>query len=795
MGLFPDEYSITTATATQAIIDDESISDPIKKIVIKSAFSGTSFSSAFLSEMMAGFGRKVERMFSFASDTDRYPRGLLNHTIIDETLGFAETKAYLEQLHGEDVSIDYYHIGTINLGHVANEYMVANQGYDTHRNVLETQSVIHGLPVYVDNIKFYIENSVQNPITSELLIPEYELSPGSKATPWREAAYRNSLFLFNGESPTEIRINCIYLSATPRAGTATAAAWQANGAPELPSVLTTDPANAQYYGYAFEATYGAEADIDDFLVEYTLTVPLASLGYYKGQDYFQAKYYTDLNGTPRLRYFTHALNAGTIPSIESTTTLGVNLPEFLPHIFLRENFFSPDAEDIPETVKLTNKLGIDYEEFRESLFEGDEEDPVDQSDISQAYLTFGVPLDSEFQSSIRYLYEFFYWLNTNDSNFATPSSHRGEFENFSNVAGRKAIVFSEASAFSRLDYIRTSTSLTAGTLGDRAVIGFCTSESYETTVRYPKAVEIGGVSQSNFDTVTVTVFSFKKQISKSYYREVIVADPRLSFQLTHPATNALRDVYVTEYSDVLIPVSHRLATKHLNGLKRHQLYAEAFHVRVNSYAAEKLKWYEKTAFFSLVRFVGIAITIYSLGTATGVTSIIYNAAYSITGSVVAAVAITALVGYAFYYGADAVFDYVAKELGSEYTYIGSIILTVVSAYATAQGIPSASNWAFAANSLQASASEELENEIADFNLQLEEFETEYERVQDIQEIFDQDEADKELLLGAIGLQYTSNFDETPEEYYARTQSGVLGPEASVTDAELFYITSLDLPIE
>ena len=791
MGLFPDEYAVTTATTTQPVIDDDAISDPIKQMALKAALSGTSFLAAYRSEIMAGFGRKVQRMISFASDTERYPKGLLNHTIIDDSKGFDETKAYLEQLHNEQVSIDYYHVATINLGHAANEYMVNEQGYDSKRNVLETQSAIHGLPVYVDALQFRVENSVESPISTDLLVPEWELSPASKATPWRNARVKNSLFFFNINQPTEIHILCAYVGATPRAGTATELDWQVNGAPDPPTLLVGNPAYAQYYGYGFEATYGPDADIDDFIHEYTLIVPLSDLGYVKSETYFQTKYYTGLASTLELHYFTHDAAAGTIESIESTLSLGVEVPEFLPHIFLRENFFTPAIEDIPETVKLASKLGIDYEEFRDSVFTGDEEDPIDIGSISQAYLTFGVPINTELQVSIRYLYEFFYWLNLNDTNYATPTSHTGQFESFANVAGRKAIVFSEDSAFSRLDYIRTSTALYAGSIG---AIGFCTSDSYETDVQYAQTVEIQGISQGGFITRNVTVFSFKKQIADNFYREVIVADPRLSFQLTHTKVDELRDVYVTEYADLLIPISQRLVKLHINGIKRSQLYGEAFHLRVNSYDITKLKFYEKTAFASLIRFVGIAITVYSLGTATGPVSAIYTAAYSATGTVVGAIVITLLVGYGFYAGADALFDYVAQEIGSENTYILSTVLTVASVYARSQGYPSATTWSFAANSLQASASEELESEIADFNLQLEDFQTEYDRVQAIQEQFDEAEDQKNFLLEAIGLRYTNNLNETPTEYYARTSSGVLAPEASITDASLYFETALDLPI-
>ena len=257
MGFFPDEYSITTSTITEPIIEDSTFSDPVKQIIFKSAFSGASFSAVYRSELLAGFGAKVERMFSFASDPERYSRGLLNHSIVSESAGFDETKAYLEQLHGEQVSMEYHHAAHLNLGHISHVYMLIEQGYDPVRNVLEAQSAIHKLPVYVEFLRFSIEDTAETPVDQDLLVPAWELLPQDKPTPFVNPYKNQSEWRFNQDGVTEIIIYCAYLGITPRPGTQTALDWEINGTPEPPREYLRSPELTQYYGYSFNGAYGS----------------------------------------------------------------------------------------------------------------------------------------------------------------------------------------------------------------------------------------------------------------------------------------------------------------------------------------------------------------------------------------------------------------------------------------------------------------------------------------------------------------------------------------------------------
>lgn len=806
--LWGNEYAIATGTSTGQFFDDSETESPWKLAPLTAAINDVSVARVFRREIMTGLGARIERAYQIAADGEHFTNGLLNHTLLSGTVGASETKAYLQStLSGQAISLEYHHMAPLNLAHVGHEYLATTQGYTPWTNISSVQSAFQGFPTYLEHMELVLRHEPGADMPPVQEMPEWEVAPSQLNLPWANP-YTNyehyPSWVYTTTTATVIRLHFAWMGDTPMAGTPTALDWEANGIPELAVPPDTSIAGIESIGYSFAAAFGATtANEEDFIRRYTINVSLSSLGYVQDKDYFQTKYLRNLSGHLVLDYFTHATDAGTIPSIEDTINLEASTPTFFPLIFMRRDFETlADASNAEVTEYIENKkvcelIGFDYQKFASSIL-GDDE--VDVSAISQAFFMFGIPISSEKQIGKRYLYEFFYWLNLNNTDRSTLGYYLdGDWYN-DDAQEHKVIHFTDSSAHIRLEYIGTASTLQTGNLSGTSVspVGYCESELLVQTQKYRIRRKIHDVWETSVGTRGINVWAFRKQVSTNRYREVLIAEPLLSYRLVDTQGGNEQYAFVTDDADLLIPLSHELVIEYFHGTEKTQLYAESLHTQINSYTKEKLSWYQTANFARVLKIAAIAITVYSLGTMGPQVQGTYAAILAFIGStstlaITTAIILTALFYYGLQYGLSKIFSLAVEEIGGKWGNIGAVILAVVAAYGIYTGNPDTRYWVMAANGFQEASAVQLEEDIIRFDQDLQLLAEEEDVLSDIQKTLNDELAVRENMMRAVGLKSVNNPFESASEYYARTSSGTAGIAVSVNSAELFLQTSLMLP--
>ena len=815
--LFGNEYRISTSTTAYPLFTGDQLASPWGHLPLEAMTHDASIVDVFKKELATGIGNRIERAFKYAKRYEEFPlidgydsnkgydRGLVKHTALGTSVGFAETKTHLENLHQMQVSLDYYHVCPLNLEHVGHAYLNEVQGYSTLTNISTVQSGYHGHPVYLEHmgLELAVDVGVSVPDASEL--PEWQVPPNQLYTYWDNPFAETQSWVVSTTGNTEIVLRFAYLGSTPKAGSPTATRWALNGIPANALVPDTTVADFEKNGYHWGVTYGqTDADIEDFIYRYTVRVGAESLGFDQDKEYFHAKYYTNLTGTKVVNYFTHATDAGSIPELESTTSLSEDIGEFFPVVFFRENFRTLADESLADTrayiqsANFCRRLKIDYQLYGDSLLG---EMPEDQlAGISQAFIKFGIPVTSETDVGKRYLFEFFYWLALSNPDPAGKGYYSEGVWYNDDLEERKVIVFTESSMVQRLEYTGISTRLVAGNIGQsNTAINQCDSVLLQHTQRYlSRELQDRHADTSVWQTIertrNIPVWRYRKQVTATHYREVLVASPQMSYLLTDSAGGNAQNAYVTESEHVIVPLSYPLVKKHFKALKKQRLYLESVHVQMNSYDRTKLEWYQTERFRLIMLAVSVVIIVASAGTMTAQVYGTYTTILAAVGGVTAAaVVLTALVYIGAQYGIDKIFEYTAKKLGSDNAEIATALLAVYAAYSAAKGDPSATKWATASTSMLKASNAEWQGEAQARADELKKILEEDEELREFQQELTDESNRKNLLMEVSGLIPSGNAFEKPEDFYTRTLSGTKGPEVTLNQPALYYKTALRLP--
>jgi len=792
MGMFSTQYVFQTATSTQAIVPDAQNVPVWDELPLKARLHKASIHSAFKQELMLGFTAKVEQLVHMAKDPSRYALGMLDHTLIAENSGLGQTQTYLENLHGTAVTFDYHHVAPLNLMHVGYSYLKAEQGYAQVGNQVSAQNPIKGYPVYLEHMQLVLNTRRDRPTQTAAIeeAPEWETAPNRRFLPWENPYANQPSWEYITSGLTKVVFHCAYVAAMPREGTATAIDWEANGVPETAYPPDMDDPDMSQYGYSWKAAYGLTgAPMEDFIVRYTLTFTPEVNGFDNDGTYFSSKYRYSDGGVDHVGYFTHAINAGTIPSIEASLTEVQPSINFMPWVFFRSNFQNlaiPATETTDSTpeykqrVTLLKKMGIDYQEFSDEL----EKNP-EISNVSQSFLMFGIDVTSQRSQGIKYLFEFFLWL------------HQFRIRDTSKQQG---LVFSDATAKMTLTYNQIEYLRTHGTLNAEAKVG-----DYSASTRTHQYIETRYVTERdpNHDDgrlttrvvqvhKTLQVHTYKKQITVDRIETIELWNPRIMYLLSNRDGSDPQDVYTQDGDPIVIPLSHDLARLHFNFTERKELYMESLHLVNNAYERIRLEWYETSTFAFFLQAAALVATFISLGSLGSTAQATYLAILTTVGNQVAALVLTALVFAFARYGLDKMFELVAEEVGSRNANLGALLLLVAAVYSASTGNVHAQTLLDASMGLMNAADTELQNEVGEMNADLEYERELLEKEQDLaEEIYDEFYAGIDMAK-RVGLMYVFNHQETPEQFFERSFIGINSNEALVNHAETYLATALTI---
>lgn len=485
-------------------------------------------------------------------------------------------------------------------------------------------------------------------------------------------------------------------------------------------------------------------------------------------EYYHHVIYVERGKTEPRYYWNYRVNNGTYPELNVNPAIDLESP-YYPVVPIREHnkdlTEDKDSELYKTSKYLLNIIGLDITE----LAEGINENP-DVSDIDHAYVIMGIDILSEKSQSIRYLHDYFDYLN--DLNPYTLSRYKNYLLNRdsyddTNPPPVEVITIKDANYHIELAYSYITSEIKTGTIGS---INECTR-----TDKVEPAHVGEGYSADQSSVI------FRRQLTETTYSEVEV------FGLTHvnyiygnySVNTALGDAYAVDSQgdrtnmNFVVPLNYAVV-RSMGIFKANELMYDAIKMVFNSVETVKLKWYQTQFFKFVLIIVAIAITIitYQPGALT----------QSLLGGAVAvgtATLPTVLTDIILAFVIKEAFTMVVEVVGAELAFAVAIILAcygVSSAMGTGsvQGLPFASEALMVANNLTEAATsvgyEELAIEQAAFELESEAMTAEL--VENIEELESKHELDPLDIFTDFGNDY---YFQTPTDYiYTSVHAGNIG---------------------
>ena len=320
-------------------------------------------------------------------------------------------------------------------------------------------------------------------------------------------------------------------------------------------------------------------------------------------DFIHAKYTKD----GKTKYFLYQLGLGTYPTLDALAHTPEDVfGEFYPNVYFRANRTDLSADktktDYTASKKQAKYLGIDYDAINKSIHENS-----NVGNIEQAFITLGVPDNSTDPTDLMYLYDFFDDLNARQvipsgldiNNYINrwilanvgvpPDDPEMGFIQIKDKANNMVL------AIDQLNKTRK-----VGKLGE---LGQVFTE--ETVISYTLPATDGGEPQ----VIALPVKLFKRQVSLNFYDEIQVVNLSMRYAIFNEYC-AVKTTLGKDY--VLIPVDRGIIDQY-SSKDRERLVLRSLHFVFNSKVVTHLAWYETEIFGTLLRIVGVVLTLISLG--------------------------------------------------------------------------------------------------------------------------------------------------------------------------------------
>lgn len=721
MGLFSSKTKTTVGTAVARVIPDESLPDSIKNGVIKSIFEDGDLSEHVVEALTGSIGVRAERMYEYGKRA--YAHGLPSGQMVSSAIGRAEVEAVLATLEGNTVLLDYLHYGPANNLHIGWMNLVSSRGYNTSTNELPPLSDSKGTTVWLHDMVVVVPEA-KFPTMSQDSLAQWGQAPRAGITHERAIGTEASRGLIL-HSPVETS------SIRPDEFLRVTYTWY------LP-VKDTDPNTWKNY---------AEFDI-----------PV--VGYPNDAEYLHVKY--KVGGV--IKYWMYRIGSGIHPTLDALVDAAPEVNgTFFPFAYFRYNKKS-EIEDkstaaYKTSKKLVKYLGMDYDDIAAAI----DENP-DIANVEQAMLMMAVPVNTEDQQELWYLYEFFenmFFANgggamTRDT-AVIFAGLRGEILTQTNLVIQDSR-FKMGIRHSGI--YRARVGGTIGAVGSHAR-GMETVYTESSSVNH----ETGA---TQIELIPHKYHYFRRQVTEHLYEEIQVVGLQTLFYVFESFAS-IGD----EEDDILLIPLDRSITEKLTIPQREVLYARSLHYVFNSKVVTKVKWYQQSWFKAVLIIVAIAITIWSWGSSGGLLSTLKAAAIMGGAELVAVTLITAVVKMAVVTVGVQLF---IKAAGAELAFLVALIAAAYGMYQSfATGAPWATDLVNLSNSLTKGIGTYMQGQMDDLLQSASDF-SKY--IEEQTKLLD---TAKELLEGNNLLSPFVIFGESPDDYYNRTvhsgNIGVIGFEA------------------
>ena len=726
MGLFSSKKKTYVGTSAIRVIEDDNITDTMKVSVIQAILSNEDISMRVLSNMQGSIGIRAERMYKWAKNNYLY--GLPSGSMVSTQEGIIKAQEILNALEGQPVLIEYSQLAPANRLHVAWMRLISQYGYNPATNELTVLSAQKGKQVLLDDIQIEI------PVVEIKSLPDECLEQWGNAavsgykphqaviSDYVEGIYTPSYIrLIGSQGPSQQQARITY-------------SWENN------------PSGVKF---ASDFLYGNITRATESLI-----ISLADLD--QDEDFLHVKY--SIPG--QVKYWMYEIGTGAYPALDSVYDIPPDTTgTFFPFIFFRHDKTKLDLDGFGEgyldNKKMCDILKLDYE----TILDGIHENP-DIKDVTQAVMTFAIPPNPTSQIEKRYLFDFFSEQHLHQDQTvkdgATAELLRANSFlglNRSKLATRHALIIQDALFKMSLGFNQIFKRTKVGVIGDKGSYTSAFTEVKETR----EVIDSEGILVTVEDLIPI--YTYRYQISESYYQEVEVRSLGTEYQVVGNYTT-LGD----GTSDILLVPVDRSISQNYSMSDREELYSRSLHFVFNSAVVVKVKWYQSGFFKFVLTGAAVAFAAYTFGASAFGQSLL---AYSIGMTTLSAVMLTALTGLFItlvsYYAIQLFIQAVGPEL--------AFLIAVVAAIAGLYGVFDAGSiagapWAQDLLKLSNGLTSQMGGAIQDELLNLTAAQTEFTKQMEEQlKLLDNAQ---ELLEPSKLLSPFTIFGEAPEEYYSRT---------------------------
>lgn len=723
MGLFSSKKKTTAYIATQNMLEDTDFKSSREYAMQDYLFSTNKpdLTETLIKYQNNSTPRKFKRVLSFTKVPDGYVFGLpTTAKLVDKKKTLTDLLVnYLSTQEGSAVSLLYSVIGDKDFNHYAWLKLVSTYGYNGKTNELTTLSAQKGTPCYLYTGKIsYSERSDK----------EYEI-----------------IRINNGSLLGFDYGQCF------------------NRVKDMRKTVSYGVSTTDKFVFSYQYKNASGTVTESITVDLSDVNPLPKTERYWDNDshsyetrevyedepdYIQAAYL--VNG--EIKFFTYEYLSGNL-ALDNNIDFDDGMGTYFPRLYLRidkkDIVDSQDAKYKAHTNKYCRAMGLDLEDITKKVKEGIGDNLNSTRDI---YISMVARPNVYMNDQLiaKYLYNYFEDL------YKASVKEYGDYK-------RRPISLDVSDNVA-------SQSITCNGIIKRINTGVAKNKDKVSLKKGQYCITrfLDTESEDGNDLGAFKILkrgwahSFIYQITDDKYITVNV------YNLESKAVVKGHTAHVSNDSDELfVPLDMRVVGK-LSQLEQEQLFHKCLHIQITLLKVTKVKWYQKGIFKLVVAAIGIAISFFTAGAGTPITTILINAAINTAVGIAINMAVSALIKLAIKLGLNI----------ETATLLATVAEVVMLAYSKGQ-----SSIALRADKLMETVNIVFNNYQKSVNVKMAQLQNEFNRL--AMEFKDKqkelDEVRKSLLTKSVPLsldllldkqgatnRYQVNLGETPEDFYTRS---------------------------
>ena len=741
MGLFKRKTVITVSSVACNLAGDNQ-ENYLTKTITTSVMNSRNISESLNDSYLNGMGTKMKQAYWYGRD--HYYFGLPSSTIMYGTPKQVEVTAILESLHaGFSITPVMSDFGPPDLAYWIDQYLTETYGYDADYGGMGNPPA--GVPNNAP-VTWTIDSSGE--VTLQMGDAPTYLFTETLAFP--EVISRSMYYM------------TVYRYTTPGTPVTDVVTRPYEESDEEGTTITTEPVND--YGETSVTTTTTTVEIDDLLTTTTITTTVQ----------------TDV--VSRKQYFLYEAGTGEYPVLDTILEESVEDSAYYPVVPLRvHNVDQTDPANVPDeqfktSKSLLRKLGLSFTDLGDKINEN-----PDVAEIDHAFFVMGISLNSQHESSIEYLYEFFKYMA-----LVSPSSketYTAWYEDNVNTADGVVPFTAPYIPSNRVQLRQGEYNITvAFQYSDLVVvngsIGPVGTITREMGVARPITV-VNEFNKSVEISTDTAVLLFRKQITESTYEEVEVCGLEHINEIykgrtyTTTAADSLNDL---ENQGFIIPLCVNIAES-LDIINRTQMTYDCMFIVINSYHEQKVKWYQSGLFKLVMIAIAVITAVYGgiafvegLNTAMAAAA---EAGTSVAWAAASYVATQVAIGTAITYGVSVLAKYISPNL----LFIASALMMgyglvseyMVSGASSAQGLPYAAELMAAVPAVTKGTNMALQKSLEKSMEEMEKLTATYEQTMDeLKKNMDKLNANPNISIQDMMDTTAMNLFETTQQFFGRT---------------------------